>query len=143
LLGSFSSSGNTNGGDVSSPEPSIDAFSDGFVGAIVVVSSLTSVSFDDAAANAGVISISSDNGISAAVDKSTVSRMANVFYQLVGVITFDKHRKPIVLIPVWRNMCDRKRYLEKCWSFDGKLVGSSLKIELTTSEAHSVLLVPH
>lgn len=90
MLGSFSSSGNSSGGFVSSPDPSIDAFSDVFVDAVVVVaSSFEIVSFD---VNAGVISISSDdNGISAAPDKSTVNRMANVvFYQLVDVIRLDK-----------------------------------------------------
>lgn len=73
-----SSDGNTRGGNVSAPDPSTEAFSDEFAGAAVdvtvIVSSLEIVSFD---ASAGVISMSCDDGISAA-DKSTVNGKANV-----------------------------------------------------------------
>lgn len=84
LLGRIlpSSVGNTSGGIVSAPDSSIEAFSDEFAGAAVdvnvAVCFLETVPFD---ASAGVISISCDDGISAA-DKNTVNRKLNVvFYQ--------------------------------------------------------------
>lgn len=115
----FASSGNTRGGDVSSPEPSTDAFSD-VIALVTVVSedvvwffAIVSLNED---VKAGVISMScdglSDNGICAA-DKITVNRIANViFYQLVDVITFDKTAETNFTRSKWKNKCLKRYYNE-------------------------------
>lgn len=83
-------------------DPSIEAFSDEFAGAaanVVVSSFKVEVSFDNEASS-GVISISSDKGLSdngiSAADKSAGNRTTNIVvisYQRVCCYLFDKTMK--------------------------------------------------